>query len=117
MSGEEHHGQFLPLSVAAAIAYGSLVSAAATARERTSLKAHLDYIATELAAILPVYSAHDDTPQMLPPERVTRGQFKDGGEVLQLPGMPEPVTALRVRNADLYLAIEQLRQRLTLPPA
>jgi len=117
MSGEEHHGQFLPLSVAAAIAYGSLVGAAAAARERTGLEAHLNHIAAQLASILPVYAGHDGTPQMLPPERVTRGQFRDGGQILHLPGMPEPLTALRIRNADLHLAIEQLRRRLTLPSA
>jgi hypothetical protein len=62
-------------------------------------------------------SPRNSRRSILPPERVVRGTFKEGGQVLHLPDAHQPISALRVRNADLYLAIEQLRQRLSLPPA
>ena len=117
MSGEERHGQFLPLSVAAAIAYGNLVGEEQAARDRARLEAHLNYVAAELASILAVFSQIDGAPpEILSPERVARGRFTQGGQMLHLPGAPEPISALRVRNTDLHLAIEQLRQRLSFPP-
>jgi hypothetical protein len=110
----EGDGQFLPLSVAAAIAYGSLISAAEAAHDSERLEAHLDYVASEIASILPLFSQIDGAaPQILPPERVVHGKFSQGGQVLQLPGEREAVSGLRVRNADLQPAIEQLRQRLS----
>jgi hypothetical protein len=112
MSQEEE--QFLPLSVAAAIAYGSLISAADAAADSVRLEAHLDYIAGELASILPLFSQIDGAaPRILPPERVVHGKFSQGAQVLQLPGEREPLSGLRVRHADLPPAIEQLRQRLS----
>jgi hypothetical protein len=117
VSGEEQHGQFLPLSVAAAIAYGSLVRDNEAAHDRARLEAHLNYVAAELASILALFSQIDGAPpEILSPEQVARGKFTQGGQMLHLPGAPEPVSALRVRNADLHLAIEQLRQRLSFPP-
>jgi hypothetical protein len=118
MSGDEaHHGQFLPLSVAAAIAHGSLVGSDDAALEPARLDAHLNYIAAELASILPVFSALNGAPQILPPERVARGHFTQRGELLHLPDGQPPIAALHIRQADLHIAIEQLRQRLKLPPA
>ena len=40
-----------------------------------------------------------------------RGNFRQGAHILELPGSAEPVSGLRVRNANLFLAIEQLRLR------
>ena len=117
MSGEERHGQFLPLSVAAAIAYGNLVGEEQAARDRARLEAHLNYVAAELASILAVFSQIDGAPpEILSPEHVAHGKFTQGGQLLHLPGAPEPISALRVRDADLHLAIEQLRLRLAFPP-
>ena len=77
MSGEEQHGQFLPLSVAAAIAYGSLVGDNEAARDRARLEAHLNYVAAELASILALFSQIDGAPpEILSPEHVARGKFK-----------------------------------------
>jgi hypothetical protein len=118
MSEGEEAGQFLPLSVAAAIAYGSLVGEVEAAHERVPLEAHLDYVAAELASILPLFSQIDGAaPQILPPERVAHGRFTQGGQVIYLPSVAEPVSGLRVRHADLQPAIEQLRQRLSFPRA
>jgi hypothetical protein len=111
MSGEE----FLPLSVAAAIAYGSLIGQDQAAHDPERLEVHLNHVAAELASILPVFSVIDGVAEILPPDRVAHGTFKDGGQMLYLQDMQQPISALRVRNADLNPAIEQLRQRLSLP--
>jgi hypothetical protein len=109
----EGEGQFVPLSVAAAIAYGSLIGAAEAAHDSDRLEAHLDYVASEIASILPLFAQIDGAaPQILPPERVVHGRFSDGGQVLHLPGEGEPVSGLRVRCADLEPAIQQLRARI-----
>ena len=77
----------------------------------------LNYVAAELASILAVFSQIDGAPpEILSPEHVAHGKFTQGGQMLHLPGAPEPISALRVRNTDLHLAIEQLRQRLSFPP-
>jgi hypothetical protein len=112
MSGEEEQGEFLPLSVAAAIAYGSLVPANKAAHDREMLDEHLDLVATALSSIVPIFSAiNAQAPEMLPPEHVARGKFRQGAQILQLASGAETVSGLRVRNADLFLAIEQLRLR------
>ena len=112
MSAEEEHGEFLPLSVAAAIAYGSLVPGHQAARDRADLDEHLNVIAAALASIVPIFSSITaQAPQMLPPERVARGNFRQGAQILGFVGDAEVVSALRVRNADLFVAIEQLRLR------
>lgn len=54
--------EFLPLSVAAAIAYVSLVNGEQIARERAVLAEHLD--------------------EVLPPEQVASGRFSDGAQRL-----------------------------------
>jgi hypothetical protein len=112
MSGEGEQGEFLPLSVAAAIAYGSLVPAHKAAHDRAELDEHLDLVAAALSSIVPLFSAiNAHAPEMLPPEHVARGNFRQGAQILELPGGAEAVSALRVRNVDLFLAIEQLRLR------
>jgi len=109
--------QFLPLAEAAAHAYGSLVPEGERAVDRPRREAHLNYLAGELASILPVFAAHDGAePQILPPERVIHGRFTQSGRLLSLDGRVEPVSGLCVRRADLEAAIEQLRRRLALPP-
>jgi hypothetical protein len=111
---QEGEGQFLPLSVAAAIAYGSLISASEAAHDRVRLEAHLDFVAAELASILPLFAQIDGAPpRILPPEQVVHGKFEKGGQLLHLPRAAEPVAGLRVRSADLQTAIEQLRRRLS----
>ena len=111
MSGEEQQ-EFLPLSVAAAIAYGSLVPAHKAAHDPTELDAHLDLVAAALSSVVPIFSAiNAHAPEMLRPEHVARGNFRQGAQILELPGGAEPVSGLRVRNFDLFLAIEQLRLR------
>ena len=42
---------------------------------------------------------------------VVRGNFRQGAQILELADGAEPVSGLRVRNVDLFLAIEQLRLR------
>lgn len=112
MSGEGEQGEFLPLSVAAAIAYGSLVPAHKAAHDRAELDEHLDLVAAALSSIVPLFSAiNAHAPEMLPPEHVARGNFRQGAQILELPGGAEAVSGLRVRNVDLFLAIEQLRLR------
>ena len=113
--GDEDGGSYLPLSVATAIAYGSVVDAARAARERALMDAHLNHIAAELAALLPVYWAGNGALERLPAERVSRGYFKEGGQALHLPDAPQPVTELRVRKADLQDAIDRLPPRLSFP--
>ena len=85
------------------------------ARDRARLEAHLDYLAAELVAIVPLFSATGGSPQALPRERVARGKLTGGGQVLHFPDGQQPVSALRVRNADLHIAIEHLRRRVVLP--
>jgi hypothetical protein len=112
MSGEEGTGEYLPLSVAAAIAYGSLVPAHKAAHDREVLDEHLDLVAAALSSIVPIFSAFNaHAPQMLAPEQVARGKFRQGAQILLLSDGAETVSGLRVRNADLFLAIEQLRLR------
>ena len=57
MSGEDKQGEFLPLSVAAAIAYGSLVPAHKAAQDGAMLDEHLDLVAAALSSIVPIFSA------------------------------------------------------------
>jgi len=112
MSGEDKQGEFLPLSVAAAIAYGSLVPAHKAAQDGAMLDEHLDLVAAALSSIVPIFSAiNAHAPEMLPPQDVARGNFRQGAQTLELPGGAEAVSGLRVRNVDLFLAIEQLRLR------
>ena len=112
MSGEQEHGEFLPLSVAAAIAYGSLVPAHKVAQDRAMLDEHLDLVAAALSSIVPIFSAiNAHAPEMLPPQDVARGNFRQGAQILELAEGTESVSGLRVRNVDLFLAIEQLRLR------
>jgi hypothetical protein len=112
MSGEGEQGEFLPLSVAAAIAYGSLVPAHKAANDREVLDEHLDLVATALSTLVPVFSAiNSHAPEMLSPEHVARGKFRQGAQILLLDSGEQTVSGLRVRNADLFLAIDQLRLR------
>jgi hypothetical protein len=112
--GQEENGELLSRWVATVIAYRSLVGDdLEEARDPERLEAHLDYLAAELASILPLFTPlKDGELEILPPQQVARGRFSKGGRLLQLPGMREPIAALSVRNADLLVAIEQLRQRL-----
>jgi hypothetical protein len=115
--GQEEPGEVLSLWVAAVIAYRSLVGEdleEEEAREPARLEAHLDYLAAELASILPLFAPiQGGALEILPPEQVARGRFSKGGKLLHLPEMREPVAAPCVRHADLLIAIEQLRQRLS----
>jgi hypothetical protein len=75
----------LPVSVAAAIAYGSLVSAEKAARNPAELDEHLNLVAKALATVISVYSVTvNGTPVILSPEEVARGRFADGAQVLHL---------------------------------
>ena len=112
MSGEGEQGEFLPLSVAAAIAYGSLVPAHKAAHDRAELDEHLNLVAAALSSIVPIFSAiNAHAPELLPPQHAARGNFREGAQILELSGGAESVSGLRVRNVDLFLAIEQLRLR------
>jgi hypothetical protein len=113
--GQEEPGEVLSLWVAAVIAYRSLVGDdPEEARDPVRLEAHLDYLAAELASILPLFAPiQGGALEILPPEQVARGRFSKGGKLLHLPETREPVAAPCVRHADLLIAIEQLRQRLS----
>lgn len=104
--------EFLPLSVAAAIAYGSLIDGDLVPRDRNVLDEHLDVVAKALATVVSVYRADGESgPVVLPPEQVAGGRFSEGGQRLEFADGGAPVSALRIRNSDLSMAIELLRLR------
>jgi hypothetical protein len=110
--GEEKEPELglLPVSVAAGIAYGSLVSSEKAARNPAELDEHLNLVAKALCAVVSVFSVTlNGQPVILSPEEVARGKFLDAAQVLHLG--TDVVTGPRLRASDLFLAIELLRHR------
>jgi hypothetical protein len=104
--------ELLPLSVAAAVAYGHL----ATPPEDPSpgkYREQLDFIAAALATVIPVYgnARREDPPQLLSKSDLRRGAFRDGGQYFVCPDAPA-WRGLMIPKSDFVDAIGNLILRL-----
>ena len=95
--------EYLPLPMAAALAYIRLVSH--DEREASSL-ALLDVVASALSVWIPIYGG--DPRVRLDEARVARGKFCNGATVLRFRDSTPPVENLAILHRDLEAGVRRL---------
>jgi len=102
----------MPLCVAAAIAFGSLVTRRAASAQELDFDGRIDRMAEAMASVIPIYADREHMALRTPltGNELARGRFADGAQTFVLPDAA-PRQRLRIRKIELFAAIEQLRTK------
>ncbi|HVL35640.1 MAG TPA: hypothetical protein VM489_08230 [Burkholderiales bacterium] len=109
MSGDTSYNEFVPLAMAAAVAYVRVVGPEERARPTAGL---LDVVASALSVWVPIFGSRvPAAPRLrLADEEVARGRFCDGATRLCFRDGRPPVGNLAILHGDLDAGIRRLKR-------